>query len=163
MAQSLRVWNWRLPEWLDFCYDVTRIRSLEGEFLRRSGVHVGAISHLNPREQESLRSELLGDEALLTSKIEGELLDHDSLQSSIRRLFGLTSDGRKASPAEQGIAELQVDVCRNFAGPLKDERLFEWHRIVVRGRWSWRRRSRVCGGSGSWWRNQNCSSDTVGN
>lgn len=24
---------------------------------------------------------------------------------------------------------------RNFAGPLKDERLFEWHRLVVRGRW----------------------------
>lgn len=47
----------------------------------------------------------------------------------------MAHDGRKASPAETGISELQVDVYRNFAGPLTDEKLFEWHRMVVRGRW----------------------------
>lgn len=138
MPQSLKHWNWQLPEWPDFRYDETRLRPLEAEFLRRSGVHVGAFSHLESQEQESLRAELLSDEALLTSKIEGELLDRDSLQSSIRRLFGLTHDGRKASPAETGISELQVDVYRNFAGPLTDEKLFEWHRMVARGRWDLR-------------------------
>ena len=108
---------------------------MEAEFLRRSGVHVGAFSHLETGEQESLRAEMLSDEALLTSKIEGELLDRDSLQSSIRRLFGLANDGRKASPAENGISELQVDVYRNFAAPLTHEMLFEWHRLVMLGRW----------------------------
>jgi Fic family protein len=72
---------------------------------------------------------------LLTSRIEGEFLNRECLQSSIRRLFGLTHDGRKASPAETGISELQVDVYRNFAGPLTDEKLFDWHRMVARGRW----------------------------
>ena len=138
MPQSLTPWNWQLPEWPDFRYDETRLRALEAEFLRRSGVHVGAFSHLDTEEQESLRAELLSDEALLTSKIEGELLNRESLQSSIRRLFGLTHDGRKASPAETGISELQVDVYRNFAGPLTDEKLFEWHRMVARGRWDLR-------------------------
>jgi Fic family protein len=135
MPQSLKPWNWQLPEWPDFRYDEARIRPLEAEFLRRSGVHVGAFSHLDPHEQESLKAELLSEEALLTSRIEGELLNRDSLQSSIRRLFGLASDGRKASPAETGISELQVDVYRNFTGPLTDEKLFEWHRMVARGRW----------------------------
>lgn len=135
MPQSLNLWNWQLPDWPDFRYDEPRLRPLEAEFLRRSGVHVGSFSHLDPHDQESLKAELLSDEALLTSKIEGELLNRDSLQSSIRRLFGLTSDGRKASPAETGISELQVDVYRNFAGPLTDERLFGWHRMVARGRW----------------------------
>ncbi len=134
MSQSLKLWNWQLAEWPDFRYDEVGLRSLEAEFLRRSGMHVGAFSHLDSQERESLRTELLGDEALLTSKIEGELLNRDSLQSSIRRLFGLTSDGRKASPAESGISELQVDVYRNFAAPLTDGKLFEWHRMVVRGR-----------------------------
>ena len=135
MPQSLNPWNWQLPEWPDFRYDETRLRPLEAEFLRRSGVHVGSFSHLETNDQESLIAELLSDEALQTSKIEGELLNRDSLQSSIRRLFGLTSDGKKASPAETGISELQVDVYRNFAGPLTDEKLFEWHRMVARGRW----------------------------
>lgn len=135
MSQSLKPWNWQLTEWPEFRHDETRLRPLEAEFLRGSGVHVGAFSHLDPHDQESLRAELLSEEALLTSKIEGELLNRDSLQSSIRRLFGLTSDGRKASPAEKGISELQVDVYRNFTGPLTDEKLFEWHRMVARGRW----------------------------
>ena len=135
MPQSLKPWNWQLPDWPDFRYDPVRLQPLEAEFLRRSGVHVGAFSHLDPQEQESLRTEMLSDEALLTSKIEGELLNRDSLQSSIRRLFGLTHDGRKASPAETGISELQVDAYRNFAKPLTDQKLFEWHRMVARGRW----------------------------
>ena len=99
MPQSLKPWNWQLPDWPDFRHDESRIRTMEAEFLRRSGVHVGAFSHLETSDQESLKAELLSDEALLTSKIEGELLDRDSLQSSIRQLFGLASDGRKASPA----------------------------------------------------------------
>ena len=135
MPQSLKPWNWQRPDWPDFRHDESRIRTMEAEFLRRSGVHVGAFSHLETSDQESLKAELLSDEALLTSKIEGELLDRDSLQSSIRQLFGLASDGRKASPAEKGISELQVDVYRNFGEPLTDEKLFEWHRMVARGRW----------------------------
>lgn len=87
MPQSLKPWNWQLPEWPDLRFDEVRLRPLEAEFLRRSGVHVGAFFHLESQEQESLRAELLSDEALLTSKIEGELLNRDSLQSSIRRLF----------------------------------------------------------------------------
>ncbi|MEI6820036.1 MAG: Fic family protein [Verrucomicrobiota bacterium] len=135
MTQSLKHWNWQLSEWPSFTYDEGQVRSQEAEFLRRSGVHVGTFAHLETGEQESLRAEMLSDEALLTSKIEGELLDRDSLQSSIRRLFGLADDGRKASPAENGISELQVDVYRNFAAPLTRETLCEWHRMVMRGRW----------------------------
>ena len=135
MALSLTVWNWQMPGWPEFVYDEHRIRPLEAEFLRRSGVHVGVFSHLKAQDQELLRTELLSDEALQTSRIEGEILDRDSLQSSIRRMFGLSHDGRKASPAEKGISELQVDVYRNFPGPLTDEKLFEWHHMVVRGRW----------------------------
>ena len=100
MPLSLKPWNWQLPEWPEFRYDELQLRPLEAEFLRRSGVHVGTFSHLAPHDQETLRAEVLSDEALLTSKIEGELLNRDSLQSSIRGLFGLSHDGRKASPAE---------------------------------------------------------------
>jgi Fic family protein len=135
MPESLKLWNWQLSEWPTFTYDEGGLRPVEAEFLRRSGIHVGAFSHLDAGEQESLRTEMLSDEALLTSKIEGELLDRDSLQSSICRLFGLANDGRKASPAENGISELQVEVYRNYAAPLTHETLFEWHRLVVRGRW----------------------------
>ncbi len=135
MPLSLKPWNWQLPGWPDFVWREEELRPLEAEFLRRSGVHVGTFSHLNQDEQDQLRAELLSDEALLTSRIEGEILDRDSLQSSIRRLFGLEGDRRKASPAETGISELMLDVYQNHGSPLDDMRLFSWHRMVVRGRW----------------------------
>lgn len=138
MLLSLKPWNWQQPEWPDFAYDEAALESLEREFIHRSGVHVGALSHLSDEERASFRAELLSDEALLTSRIEGEFLDRDSLQSSIRRAFGLHDDSRKVKPPEQGISELMVDVYQNHAEPLTGPRLFEWHRMVVRGRWDLR-------------------------
>jgi Fic family protein len=135
MPLSLKPWNWQVPGWPDFVWWEEDLRPLEAEFLRRSGVHVGSFSHLHSDEQDQLRSELLSDEALLTSRIEGEILDRDSLQSSIRRLFGLESDQRTVRPAESGISELMLEVYQNHGDALDRTRLFAWHRMVMRGRW----------------------------
>jgi Fic family protein len=134
MPLSLKRWNWQQPDWPQFVYNEMVVSPLEATFLRRSGVHVGALLHLSEEDRENVQAELLSVEALLTSRIEGEFLNRDSLQSSIRRLFGLEGDLKKATAAEEGISELQVDVYRNFAEPLSDELLFKWHRMVMRGR-----------------------------
>jgi len=134
MPQSLKPWNWQLPGWPEFVWHAEGLRAAEAEFLHRSGVHVGAFAHLSREEQDGLRAELLSDEALLTSRIEGEILDRDSLQSSIRHHFGLATDRRKTTPAEAGISELMLDVYHQHAKPLDDARLFAWHRMVMRGR-----------------------------
>lgn len=73
------------------------------------------------------------DEAYDTSAIEGELLNRESVQSSIRRHLGLKAD-RKAGPAEAGIAELMVDVYRNIAAPFDQQRLFAWRAMAMNGR-----------------------------
>lgn len=134
MSKSLRQWNWQLPDWPHFRYEAGRLLVSEAEFMRLSGVHVGVLSHLDEEDRELLRTEMLSDEAMLTSRIEGEVMDRESLQSSIRRLFGLAHDGRRVGPAERGISELQVDLYRSFAMPLTNEKLFEWHRMCMRGR-----------------------------
>ena len=56
----------------------------------------------------------INEEALLSSKIEGELLNRDSLQSSIRRLFGLAHDGRKASPTFSLRQRVKVEITGLF-------------------------------------------------
>jgi Fic family protein len=60
-------------------------------------------------------------EAVTTSEIEGEILDRANVQSSIRRELGLATDKRRVKPAEQGIAEMMVDLYRGFAQPLSEE------------------------------------------
>jgi Fic family protein len=106
---------------------------LEREFLLNSGEFFGVFRHVGPDDQDSLKIELIGEEALKTSEIEGELLDRDSLQASLRQQFGLASEARRIRPAERGTAEMMVDLYRGFVDPLTHEILFAWHRMVMAG------------------------------
>jgi Fic family protein len=128
-------WSWQMAAWPEFSYDAESIRPLEEEFLHGSGLLLGAFAHLGDDEKAAVRIEFLSDEALETSKIEGEFLNRESLQSSIRGQFGLPTDGRKVSPAEQGVSEVLIDVYRHFEGRLTKERLCGWQSLLMRGRW----------------------------
>ncbi len=68
------------------------------------------------------------------NEIEGEILNRDSVQSSIRRELGLSADATRASPAERGIAEMTVDLYRRFGDPLDEATLCSWHEMLMRGR-----------------------------
>ncbi len=92
------------------------------------------MKHLAAAEREQLTLEALSREALTTSEIEGEFLDRASVQSSIRKHLGFEGDIRRAKPAEEGIAELMVDLYRGFTEPLTEATLFKWHRMVMNGR-----------------------------
>lgn len=127
-------WNWQLPDWPDFRYDCERMAALEAGFLLRHGQVTGAFQHLDASGRELLRVELLSDEAVETSRIEGQFLNRESVQSSIRRHFGLAVDRvRPVSPAEKGIAELLVETYRTYREPLSDAMLLRWHGMMMAG------------------------------
>ena len=127
-------WNWQQDDWPHFRYDLNMTRELEKEFLLSSGEMFGAFSHLGDDDQNQLRIQLLSDEALLTSKIEGEILDRDSLQSSLQRQFEIKALPRKISAAEQGVSQLLVDIHQNYAAKLTQKRLMNWHEALMQGR-----------------------------
>ncbi|MGE9295587.1 MAG: Fic family protein [Puniceicoccales bacterium] len=127
-------WNWQRDDWPNFSYQPEKLEALEKQFLQESGVVIGAYKHLGEGDKDVLKVDLLSTEALKTSEIEGEFLNRESLQSSIRRQFGLHADRRKVSPAEQGVAEMMVHLYRSFAEPLSHEMLFEWHEQLMNGR-----------------------------
>lgn len=126
-------WNWQQADWPQFAYDAALTEPLERQFLLRSGEFIGAYRHVDATAREQLRIDLISDEALKTSQIEGEALNRDSLQSSLRQQFGLETDAENVPPRERGIAELMVDLYRNFAEPLSHETLFSWHAMVMAG------------------------------
>ena len=78
-------WNWQKKGWPAFTWDEAALEPMEARFLLRSGEFIGAFKHIGPDDQNSLRIELISDEAVTTSKIEGEMLDRESVQSSLRR------------------------------------------------------------------------------
>jgi len=127
-------WNWELPDWPKFKYDTTSLGPLESRFLTSSGVLLGVYKHLDESEKTALKIELMSEEALKTSEIEGEYLNRESLQSSIRHQFGLPTDHGRIPPAEQGVAEMTVGVYESWSKKLSNETLFKWHAMLVQGR-----------------------------
>ncbi len=126
-------WIWQHTDWPRFTWNPVELAPLEARFLHASGRRIGAWRHLADSEQTELRIEWLSGEAIETSAIEGEILDRSSVQSSIRRRFGLSGDRRTVAPAEAGVAEMMVALYREFDRPLDHETLWGWHRMLMRG------------------------------
>lgn len=127
-------WNWQHPDWPNFSWDARRLVRAEEEFRLRGGVYIGSVRHMAAADKDQLAADAMTVEAISTSEIEGEYLDRASVQSSIRRHLGLATDHRRAGAAENGIAEMMVDLHRSFGEPLSHERLFLWHRMLTAGR-----------------------------
>ncbi|MGB8259046.1 MAG: Fic family protein [Terracidiphilus sp.] len=127
-------WNWQSPDWPNFTWDPARLAAQEQAFLLHAGLTIGSTQHLGDEERDRLLVERMSGEALTTSRIEGELLDRDSVQSSIQRQLGLKADRRRIPPAERGIAEMMVALYRSYSEPLSATMLFGWHRMLAEGR-----------------------------
>ena len=127
-------WNWQQEDWPNFSWDAPRLQKAEALFLEGAGIAIGVSKHLAQADRSALSVELMSHEAIDTSAIEGEALDRDSVQSSIRRQLGLASDHRRAKPAEAGIAGMMVDLYERVSEPLHESTLHQWHRLVANGR-----------------------------
>jgi Fic family protein len=128
-------WNWEQGNWPNFVFDYNALAPFEKRFQRESGTLFGSVKHIAGDDLDQLTIEILSQEAEKTSAIEGEQLNRESLQSSIRKNLGL-DPGRaiKSTPAEIGISTLMVEVYRSFQAELDHQALFDWHKLVCNGR-----------------------------
>lgn len=120
-------WIWQQPDWPYFKYNAQALVNQEQQFLHNAGYLLGAYKHISQSEQEQLKIDLVSEEALETSAIEGEFLDRASVQASLRRNFGLIKERKNIPPSEQGISYLMVELYTNFAAPLTHDSLCDWH------------------------------------
>jgi len=129
-----KIWNWQHAQWPSFSYNIEALKTLEYKFSENNGIVLGALKHVNKDSKDDILIDILSDEAIKTSKIEGEYLDRISVQSSIKHNLGLSSEKRNVNPAEFGISEMMVDLYLNYNKPLSHLQLFEWHKMITNGR-----------------------------
>jgi Fic family protein len=127
-------WSWQRPEWPNFSWNSDLLRDAEAQFRIDVRTLVGTFADIAANDREQLILEILSAEAIATSKIEGEILDAANVQSAISARLGVVADRRRAKAAEEGIAELMVDLHGSFSEPLSDDMLFAWHRMCMNGR-----------------------------
>ena len=126
-------WNWQRPEWPNFIYNKSNIEPLERQYALLAGEFKGALKHISHKQPGQITIDLLSHEALETSLIEGEILDRNSVQSSIQGHLGLNPVPQKSKPAESGIADMMIDLLQNFAPPLSYLQLSTWHKSISQG------------------------------
>lgn len=120
-------WNWELPDWPQFSYDSRRISQEERQFLLGVGSAFAFLKNIGQQEYSQYVVEILSLEGLESSKIEGEILDRESLQSSIQQHFGLNTTLKQGAHKESGMAELLCDVYDSFDKRLTHKMLWQWH------------------------------------
>lgn len=127
------IYNWQQPDWPDFKYDLADIEDDLFNFAEQTG-HVSGILKAMPEEiQMEAIIDIMVAEAIKTSEIEGEYLNRQDVVSSIRNNLGLnqTPDSIKDKKA-QGAGELMADVRKTYAEAMTEEKLFEWHKMLLK-------------------------------
>ena len=70
-------WVWEHKNWPNFEYDATALLENEKIFYTNTGIIRGIFSHLANNNLEHLKIDILTQEAVSTSSIEGEILHSD--------------------------------------------------------------------------------------
>ena len=85
-------------------------------------------------QNPSAHARITPDRLCAASKSAAGTRDAGPLESGHTTASVVATDDRQIGAAEQGIAEMMVDLYLSFAEPLSDEMLFTWHRMLVKGR-----------------------------
>ena len=122
-------YNWQLPDWPKFSYELAELEGSLLDFVDRAGLVSGTAQTLPESEQNNAIADLMAVEALKTSEIEGEVLSRPDVVSSIRNGLGLNNPHQRVRDlASAGAAELILAVRSNWREDLSDSVLLDWHR-----------------------------------
>lgn len=127
-------YNWQLPDWPKFRYELAESEGPLLDFMDRAGLVSGTVQALPEAEQNNAIADLMVVEALKTSEIEGEVLSRPDVASSIRNGLGLNSPHQRVRDrASAGAAELMLAVRDSWRDDLTESVLLDWHRSLMQG------------------------------
>jgi Fic family protein len=126
MAKSLQ-YIWQRSGWTSFTWRSEEILSLLGKCRLAQGKLLGKVIDLGLSLDAHAHAEVLAEETMKTSAIEGERLDIRSVRSSVARRLGLPSAGLPVDRNVDGIVAVILDATMNHDMPLTVERLCGWH------------------------------------
>ncbi|HRP57346.1 Fic family protein [Agriterribacter sp.] len=128
----MTTYNWQQKNWTNFTYDLAGAEDDLLVFSEKAGRVSGIIEGLPEETKEEVIVDIILAEAIKTSEIEGEYPSRKDVLSSIRKNLGLhTSQVYIKDKSAAGLGELMIDVRRSFKTPLTEEKLFEWHRMLL--------------------------------
>ncbi len=130
----MHTYHWQQPDWPNFQYDLSDLHGILLSISEKMGFISGKLAHLTDHLQTEAMINLMVEEAVKTSEIEGEYISRLDIRSSIKNKLGLNPKNVPVHDKRaQGIAELMLDVRNTFKRPLTEKKLFDWHLMIMSG------------------------------
>ena len=118
---------WEQRNWPQFTWDNGRLLEPLAAARLKQGRLLGGMASLGFDLKLEAQLEALTEDAVKSSEIEGEILDRDSVRSSLARRLGLpTAAIAPVDRRTEGIVEMMLDATENYRSSLTSERLFGW-------------------------------------
>src|SRR3990167_7838064 len=128
----MKTYNWQQADWPKFQYDLSTTYEILYSIAEKMGLITGKLEHLTENLQAEAMINLMVEEAVKTSEIEGEHINRPDIRSSIKNKLGLNQPIiRVHDKRAQGIAELMLDVRNTFKQPITETQLFDWHFMLL--------------------------------
>lgn len=122
------MWIYEYQNWPDFTWDIEALGNKLADVRYCQGRLLGKMEGLGFDLKQEASLNILTNDVVKTSAIEGENLNPEEVRSSIARRLGINVAGLiPASRSVDGIVEMMLDATQRFSKPLTKERLFGWH------------------------------------
>ncbi|PHQ65268.1 MAG: cell filamentation protein Fic [Sulfurimonas sp.] len=134
---SEKRWIWEEVEYPNFTYKSEVINPLVQKITLHQGCLIAFTSFLNEENLKERQFEILSDEAINTSAIEGESLNRDSVRASVAKRLGVFNfNTKKVDLKTEGLIDILIDANTNYNQDLTLERIFGWHHALFQNGYS---------------------------
>lgn len=115
--------------WTEFTWNQKKILKLLSEVKFLQGLLLGKMKGPGFNLKEEAILNVLTQDVLKSSEIEGEVLNKEQVRSSIARRLGLdvVGGGINVERNVEGIVEMMLDATQHYNEPLTKDRLLGWH------------------------------------
>jgi Fic family protein len=119
---------WQASDWPTWRFDLAGLAQPLADVSRAQGLLIGRLADVGValRDQASLL--VLMEDVIMTSQIEGERLNVESVRSSLARRLGVDIGALATVDRHvEGVVEMVLDATANCLAPVTRERLLGWH------------------------------------
>ena len=118
-------------QWPHFTWDKDLVADRLASVNKASGFLMGRLDAIGFDARLSANAEMLSNDIINSSEIEGIALNAKQVRSSIARKLGIPSDAEEpASHYVEGVVEMMLDAVSHYHQPLTHDRLFGWHNCL---------------------------------
>ena len=124
-------WIWQYKEYPNFIYDERLLEPLIQKVTLEQGKLITFLDLMDEDNIKQTRLKALENEIMSSCAIEGEILNRDSVRSSIKQKLGIESDTHyKQKQKEDNYVDILIDANTNYKDKLTLEKIYAWHNAM---------------------------------